>query len=160
MVLVHIGIEIAIISIVLVVVARYLQIKYGNKKVVNAIQKEVKEKQNKIKELSKQDDPNAKKEADALQMEMMQDLSKMMSSNMRVMIVSMIIFIPGLALIGFLYNGMIVNSPIPLIVFHRGGDFFFWFEITAKSNWFSWYLWWSIGTSIVMSVVFKKLKVE
>lgn len=68
------------------------------------MQARMKEQQATMKELWKQNTPEAKEKADKMQMEMMQETTKMMQGSMKSMIVVMVIVIPTFALCGFLYN--------------------------------------------------------
>lgn len=161
MVFVNAGIEIAIFSVILAGVSHWLQIRFGNKKEVNQIQGEMKKKQARLKELLKKKDEKSKQEAETVQNEMMKDMNKVMGSSTKVMLLSMIVFIPALAILAAWYNGSVIQSPFPFVVFHRGID---WmpvsFEWSTKFNWISWYFWWSLVGSIVLGMVFKKMKLE
>lgn len=161
MVLGDIRLEIAVLSVGLAIVSRLIQARFGKRKEVNEIQQRVKQKQERLKELMKKEDTKSKNEAQTLQTEMMTELNTMMSYNMRVMFISLLIFGPALALLQAWYQGMIVESPISIPVFHRASGFpFFWLEITTHSNWFSWYFWWTLLAGIILGMVFKKLKIE
>ena len=160
MVLGNMGLEIAVFSVGLALASRLLQIRFGNKKHTNALQEGIKKKQEQLKELLKKDDQKSKAQAQTIQTEMMEDLNKVMNSSMKVMIISSALFLPALALMGFLYNGQNIAAPFPIPVFHRGTDFPFWVELSAKSNWFSWYFWWALIASFALTFIFKKMKIE
>lgn len=161
MVFVNAGIEIAIFSVLLAGVSRWLQIRFGNKKEVNQIQEGMKKKQERLKELLKKQDEKSKLEAERIQSEMMEGMNKVMGSSTKVMLLSMIIFIPALAILAAWYNGISIQSPFPFVVFHRGEG---WipvsFEWSSKFNWISWYFWWSLVGTMVLGMVFKKMKLE
>lgn len=161
MVFANAGIEIAVFSVFLAAVSRLLQIRFGNRKETNRIQEEMKKKQARLQELLKKSDEKSKKEAESVQAEMMGNMNKVMSSSTKVMLISMVVFVPALGIMAGLYNGTTVYSPIPLVVFHRASGLIpVSLELSAKSNWISWYFWWSLIGSLVLSVVFKKLKLE
>lgn len=160
MVFVDIGIEIAVISLALVLVSRAIRIRFGNEKELNQLQAQVKEKQKRMQELLKKEDEKSKKEAENIQTEMMGSLNKSMSLSMKTMVISMIIFVPALALLGGTYHGMTVVSPLAIPVFHHAtGLIPFSVELSDHSNWFSWYFWWSIIGSLVLGFVLKKMKI-
>lgn len=155
------GLEIAIISVFLALVSRVIQVKFGKKKEMNAIQQRSKEKQKRLKELENKTDAKSKEEAEKIRQQMMQDMSTMMNSSTRMMLISLVVFAPALALLAAWYSGKIIPAPIDWLVFHRAPELpWFWVEYTKNFNWFSWYLWTSIITGIVIGFVFKKLKWE
>jgi uncharacterized membrane protein (DUF106 family) len=161
MVFFNAGIEIAIFSVILSVVSRWLQIRFGNKKEVNRIQAEMKKKQAQIQELLKKNDEKSKHEAETIQSGMMADMNKVMSSSMKVMMLSMIVFIPALAVLAAGYNGTIIQAPFPFVVFHRASGLIpVSFEWSSQFNWLSWYFWWSLVASLVLGMIFKRMKLE
>ncbi|MFH0954944.1 MAG: EMC3/TMCO1 family protein [Candidatus Micrarchaeota archaeon] len=160
MVLINSVIDIAAISLAMAIVSRYLQHRFGKRNEMVAIQAQMKEKQKQIQELYKKGDEASKKKADKIQAEMMEHMNTMMSANMKVMMVSMVVFLPALWALSVWYSSAPVNLPFPFLIAHQGGPLFIWFEIGTKTSWLWWYISISLISSIVIGFVLKQLKIE
>ncbi len=137
--------EIALFSIGISAVSRFIQEKLVDKKTQKLHQGKMKENQKKINELMKRNDDGAKKEMEKLQAEALESMNVIMQGNMKYMIFTMPLFLVFFAVLGSMYGGTIINLPFPLPVIHRN----FSFEITSKISW----LWWYIYTGIIAGIL-------
>lgn len=160
MVLLNSVIDIALISIGMAIVSRFLQHRFGKRNEMVAVQAQMKEKQKQIQELYKKGDDASKKKADELQSEMMQSMNTMMGANLKVMVISMIVFLPALWALNEWYSKAPVILPFDFLIAHRGGPFFIWFEIGTVTTWLWWYIAVSLIASVVLGFVLKQLKIE
>lgn len=143
-------IDIALIAIALAVVSQVMQHTLTDRKWMKSSQKEMKEKQERIKELMKKGD-SAKGEIERLEKEMMDAMSKMMSGSMRLMLVSMIVFIPALWFLTGTYGNVVVPLPIPIP--WLGGEGIIPIMLYNETNWLGWYLLCSLASSLGLNAV-------
>lgn len=137
-------IELSILAFLLSIVSQGVQIVFGNKKEMLRHQAEMKKKQDKIKELSKSTNPNAKKELDKIQNEMMESFQVVMKSSTKIMMYSFVIFIPALFILSNLYgeNTFVLPIPIPWFAPEPGFEIlnpFSWFSMYNQTNFIGWY---------------------
>jgi len=144
-------VDIAIISFAMALISQILQRKLVNMKKMKASQAQMKEMQKKLNELLKKEDEQSKKEAARLQNEMLKAMNETMKGSMKHMLISLPIFWGIFAVAGAVYLGATINTPIALPVLHRD----FSFEITPKVSWLWWYIYCSVGFSIVFSIILK-----
>jgi len=124
------------------------------------VQKNMKEQQNQIQELHKKGDEASKKKADQIQTDMMESMNTMMKANLKVMGVSMIVFLPALWALNEWYSKTPVVLPFDFLIAHRGGPFFIWIEIGTVTTWLWWYIAVSLTASIALGFILKQLKIE
>ena len=160
MVLINSVIDIAIISIAMALVSRFLQHKFGKRNEMALVQKKMKEQQNQIQELHKKGDDASKKKADQIQTDMMESMNTMMKANLKVMGVSMIVFLPALWALNTGYSHAPVVLPFDFLIAHQGGPLFIWFEIGSVTTWLWWYIAVSLISSVVLGFALKQLKIE
>ncbi|HIH10298.1 MAG TPA: TMCO1/EMC3 family protein [Candidatus Diapherotrites archaeon] len=136
-------VDIALITAVLAVVSQLVQNKFMNKDEMKTRQEEMKEKQKRMKELMQKGDQKSKNELDALEKEMMESLQAMMSSSTKVMVASMVIFLPAFFVLGALFENAVIQLPIPLPWLKQGFDLFnagtWGIEVYNETTWFGWY---------------------
>lgn len=147
-------VEIALVSLVMSIVSNAMQMKFGNKKAMKENQNKMKEKQKRIRELAGKNDHESKKEADALQKEMLELMNASMQGSMKYMLFSFPVFIVVFWLLSMGYSGMLIQLPIGLPVIHRNWAF----EITSSISWLWWYIYCSFISSIIISIVLKAIK--
>ncbi|MFH0715168.1 MAG: EMC3/TMCO1 family protein [Candidatus Diapherotrites archaeon] len=141
--------DIAIYAFILACVSQWLQYKFFDRKGQISRQKEMKEKQKELNELLKKGDPESQKKAEAAQKEMMELLSKSMSGMPKQMIISMVIFLPPFAVIGWLYGEIIINLPFAIP----------WFDgWTSTTNWVGWYVLCSLVFAIVLGMIIGQIE--
>lgn len=155
-------VDITIISIVLFGVSQAVQARFINRDEMKRQQEGMKAKQVKMKELMKKGDAKSKNELDAMEKEMMEDMQKMMSGSYKVMLVSMVVFLPALWFLNTFYGNAVIDMPVPLPWLRNGFDLFsigsWGIEIYAKTNWFGWYFVCFIVISLLYNFIsgFKK----
>ena len=155
-------IDIIAISAVLSVSSKILQAKFIDKDKMKAQQAGMKEKQKKMQELMKQNDPKSKNELEAMEKEMMETMNKMMSGSMKVMMFSMALFLPAFFIMGFLYEEAVINLPIPIPWLAEGFDLFnigtWGISMYNETNWFGWYFVAYLAITIIIGLGQKILK--
>ena len=151
-------VDIAVISVVLAGVSQAIQAKFMDRTLMKKQQEEMKKKQEKMRELMKKNDAKSKNELDSLQKEMLDSMNDMMSKSSKVMLVSLVIFLPAFALFGMFYGKEIINLPIPLPWLANGFDLFnigtWGIEIYPQTNWFGWYF----LTYLIVTLLFNVLR--
>jgi uncharacterized membrane protein (DUF106 family) len=96
-------------------------------------------------------DEKSKQEVQRLQQQMMQKMSETMSGSMKVMMASMVIFLPAFAILGMFYGDVVIPLPIPIP--WLGSNSFI--ELYHETNWIGWYVLASLVTSIVLQIILK-----
>ena len=142
MVFVDPQIEVSVIAVLLAIVSQGLQLTLGNKKEMLRHQGEMKKKQAKLKELSKSTHPDAKKQLEVIEKEMMESLNVVMKSSMKLMIASMVIFLPVFIGLSSIYGENIFHLPIPIPWFSVQFDFLNpigWFSLYNSTSFVGWY---------------------
>jgi uncharacterized membrane protein (DUF106 family) len=119
------------ISFGMVIVSELIKWKFFDKEKVERHQKEMKKKQEILKELMKEGDKR-KKEIDKLQGEMLEHTSEILGASNKLMLVSLPIFLVMFWILGFLYKGLIFEALFPLPKFVD-------FSIINPFSWFSWF---------------------
>lgn len=145
MVFFNAAVEIAVFSVAITLVSRFIQEKLVDKKAQKTHQARMKENQKKISELMKRNDEVAKKEMERLQSEALESMNIMMQGNMKYMLFTLPLFFVFFAVLGSLYANIKINLPFPLPIIHRN----FSFEITSSISW----LWWYIYTGLVAGLL-------
>lgn len=143
--------DIALYAFVLALVSQWLQYKFFDRKGQMARQKEMKEKQQEMNELMKKGDAISQKKAEEIQKEMMQLLGKSMEGMPKQMIISMAVFLPPFAAIGYLYGETIVSLPFSIPWFNGQG--LYWVTTT---NWVGWYVLCSLVFALILSALIGK----
>ena len=149
-------IDIAVISLGLVIASQIIQNKFVDRDAMKKQQKGIKEKQKQMKELMLKEDQKSKNELEAMEKEMMEQMQKMMSGSMKVMMFSLVIFLPAFALLGFFYGESIIDLPISLPWLADGFDLFnlgtWGVEIYEQTNWFGWYFTTYLTTTLLINL--------
>ncbi len=134
--------EVSVIAAALVVVSQAVQEMFGKRKELLKYQEDMKKKQAKMKELVKSTHPNAKKELEEAEKEMLESLNFITKNSMRMMVVSLIVFLPVYFLLGQIYGHLTFNLPIPIPWFAVSLEMFnpfTWFELYSQTNFVGWY---------------------
>jgi uncharacterized membrane protein (DUF106 family) len=131
-------IDVSLFAVMVGIISQILQRKLMDKKGQKLKQQQMKEKQAKLKELMKQDNEQAKKEAERLNMELMSDMKDMFKGMQKFMIASFIVILP------IFYLGVSAYAKETFIVFGWQVPEFF----------FAPYIVWYIMSSIVFSLIF------
>ncbi len=135
--------DIALISAGLVIVSQILQNRFAHKDEMKGHQDKIKGHQKKMNELMKKGDQKSKNELETLQAEMMEEMNRMMSKSMKVMMFSLVVFLPAFWVLGHFYEKDVINLPVPLPWLSHGFDLFtpatWGMEIYNQTNWFGWY---------------------
>src|SRR3989344_7392983 len=122
-------------------------------------QEEIKAKQAKMKELVKKDDAKSKNELEALEKEMFEIMQKMMSGSYKVMLASMVVFLPALWFLGTFYDKAVIDMPVALPWLSNGFDLFnigtWGIEMYAQTSWYGWYFVCYIIIAIAFSIAMK-----
>ncbi|HLC92555.1 MAG TPA: EMC3/TMCO1 family protein [archaeon] len=149
-------VDIALITAVLYAISQTVQNKFMNKDDMKRHQEEIKIKQGKMKELMKKEDQKSKNELETLEREMMETMQKMMSGSSKVMLVSMVLFLPALWILGAFYGEAIIKLPIPLPWLSNGFDLFsigtWGVAIYNETNWFGWYFVCFLVLSVIVNI--------
>jgi uncharacterized membrane protein (DUF106 family) len=140
--------DIALYAFILACLSQWLQYRFFDRKGQIARQKEMKEKQKELNELLKKGDVESQQKAEAAQKEMMELLSKSMTGMPKQMIISMAIFLPPFAVIGWLYGEIIINLPFAIPWFNGTG--LYW---ATTTNWVGWYVLCSLVFAIVLGII-------
>jgi len=147
MVLISPTVDIAVLAIIVTVISVFLQGKLMDRKKMKRQQEEMKERQKKIKELSKNSDEKSKKEMERMQTEMLEASTEMMKGSMKYMMVSMVVFLPILYAITWLYAGtktIIGNVTIP-------------FTSWTVPSYLAWYIGVGIISGILLNAIVKAM---
>ncbi|HZX34230.1 MAG TPA: EMC3/TMCO1 family protein [archaeon] len=135
--------DISVISAVLAVISKGVQAKFVDRKKMKENQGKMKEKQKRLQELMKKNDQKSKNEAESLQKEMMDSMREMLAGTNKVLIFSLVFFLPAFYLLGLFYGEAIITLPIPMPWLANGFDLFslgtWGVEIYPQTNWFGWY---------------------
>jgi len=149
-------VDITLISLGLVIVSQIIQNKFVNRDAMKAQQAEIKVKQARMKELTGKEDQKSKNEQEALQKEMFESMQKMMAGSTKVMIYSMVIFLPAFAILGFFYGEVIIDLPINLPWLSDGFDLFntgtWGIQFYEQTNWFGWYFVSYLALTILITI--------
>ncbi|MEW6295427.1 MAG: EMC3/TMCO1 family protein [Candidatus Diapherotrites archaeon] len=140
-------VDIAVLAIIVTGISVFLQGKLTDRKKMKKQQDEMKEKQKRIKELSKNSDKKSKKEMARIQMEILEASTEMMKGSMKYMMVSMVVFLPILYAITFLYSGtktIIGNVTIP-------------FTSWVVPSYLAWYIGVGIISGIILNAIVKAM---
>ncbi|MFH1586935.1 MAG: EMC3/TMCO1 family protein [Candidatus Diapherotrites archaeon] len=141
--------DIAVITFVLAIVSQILRRVLMNPSEMKVQQAAMKEKQGKMKELMNKNDHKSAKELEKMQKEMMESMGAMMSGSMKLMFVSMLIFLPIFWFLGSTYADVTISLPIPIPWF--GGDLLI--MLYNETNFYGWYILTSLFFSIILNVV-------
>ncbi len=158
MVFVNPMIDIAGISLLLALASQLIQERFIDRKKMKKMQEGMKERQKKMQELVKKQDQKSKNELEALQSEMMESMQGMLSGSTKVMVASLVLFIPALWAFREFYEGAVIQLPIPLPWFADGLDIlnpFTWFSVYPETNWFGWYFVSYLAITLVINGVRK-----
>lgn len=155
MVFVDPHIEVSIVAAALAVVSQLVQFRFGNKREMQKHQEELKKHQSKLKELSKKTDTSSKKEMEEVEKKMMDSLSIVMKSTNKLLISSMVIFLPAFFVLSTIYGEFTFDLPIPIPWFapEPGFDFFnplTWFSLYNQTNFVGWYALSSLVISLLI----------
>lgn len=125
-------IDIALISTGIAVVSQLFQIKFTDRKKMRTMQKGMKEKQKKMRELAGKTDGNSLAELKKLEQEMMQSLNESMKHSMSSMIKLMpltVIFLFVYWLLGSTYGTVAVPTLFPISIFKPAMGWIWWYVI-------------------------------
>jgi uncharacterized membrane protein (DUF106 family) len=154
MVFVNPLVDIAFISFGLSVLVQALQRVLGSKQAMQKHQTGMKEKQEKMKVLMKNTDKQSQKELEKLQGEMLESMNDMMKGSMKMMVASMILFIPALWFLQGTYDGAVIALPVPMPWFVQGFDVLnigsWGIEFYKQTNWLGWYFVTSLAFSLLI----------
>lgn len=142
-------VDIAMIAIGLSIVSQIIQRKVVNRGEMKRKQAEMKGKQNRIKELMKRNDTKSKNELQVLEREMMEAMSTMMKGSMKMMVYSMILFIPTLWFLSSSYGNEVI--PLPISIPWFGTESLI--QLYNETNWIGWY----VLTSLICSLSFNAI---
>ncbi len=131
-------IDVSLFAILVGIISQVLQRKLMNKKEQKAKQDKMKEKQKKLKELMKNQDEKSRKEAEQLNIELMQDMKDMFKGMQKFMIASFVVILP------IFYLGVSSYAKETFIVFGWQVPEFF----------FAPYIVWYMISSIIFSLIF------
>jgi len=152
-------VDISLIALAVVVVSRFMQRKFIDKKKQKAAQKNMKEKQAQIKELMKNNDDKSKQEMQKLQQEIMEEMSETMQGSMRYMMFSLPVFFGAFFIMGQFYGGTLFETPFLVPKFE---NFFMlnpftWIPtgLVGETGWLKWYFLTYLAVSIVLGVTLK-----
>lgn len=152
------AVDIALISAILAVISQVMQRVLVNRKEQKRKQKEINENNKRMKELMKRNDEKSAKELAALQKEMMESMSTMMSGNMRMLAVMSIIYIPVYWFLGETYAATVIPLPVPIPWFSSESLIAFY----TSTSWIGWYvltaLVFGLGINAVIGIVEKTQK--
>ncbi|MCX6800954.1 MAG: EMC3/TMCO1 family protein [Candidatus Diapherotrites archaeon] len=119
------------VSFVMVIVSELIKWKFFDKEKVDGHQKEMKRKQELMKELIKEGDKR-KKEIDKLQEEMLDHTREILGASNKLMFVSLPVFMVLFLVLGMLYGGKMFDALFPLPKFEN-------FFLLNPLSWFSWF---------------------
>ena len=125
-------IDILLLSIGIAIVSQLFQIKFTDRKKMRTMQKEMKEKQKKMRGLSGKTDGNSLAELKKLEQEMMQSLNESMKHSMSSMIKLMpltVIFLFVYWLLGSTYGKIAVPTLFPISIFKPAMGWIWWYVI-------------------------------
>ncbi|MEK6942109.1 MAG: EMC3/TMCO1 family protein [archaeon] len=145
-------IELAIISVAMVVVQKVLQLKIGNQKQLKEHQDKMKKTQEKVKELMKRDDEKSRKERENMEKEMLDSMNIVMGSSMKFMVVSLVVVLPVFWLVGSVYAQDVIDLPAPVPWIAPNVDIvnpLTWIHFYSQTNWIGWY----VLTSLLFSLL-------
>ncbi len=136
-------VDITAISVVLFAVSQAIQSRFINRDEMKRQQQEMKDRQKKMQELMKKGDTKSKSELNAMEKEMLESMQKMMGGSYKVLLVSMVAFLPALWFLGEFYGKAIIKMPFPLPWLANGFDLFnigtWGIDIYSETTWFGWY---------------------
>jgi len=144
---------IPVIAVGIALVSQFLQRKLDDRKKMKENQAAIKEKQKTMKELLAKGDDASKKQADALQLEMLQMMNESMQGTMKYMLFSFPLFIGIWWVLGFIYFEQIITLPVALPIMHRDLSF----EITNEISWIWWYIYSMLAISLIINLVLKAI---
>ena len=152
-------IDILAISAILSIGSTVLRSKFIDQGKMKEQQKEIKEKQAKMKDLIGKQDQKSKNELEALEKEVLEAMNTMLSSSTKVMMFSMVLFLPAFFLMGLFYEKAIIDLPIALPWFNSAWNIWdlgtyanFGIQIYQQTNWFGWYFASYLLTTIVITI--------
>jgi uncharacterized membrane protein (DUF106 family) len=136
--------EISIAAAALAVFSQAVQFRFGNKKEMVKHQAELKKHQSRLKELSKNPNASSKKEMEEVEKKMMDSLSVVMKSTNKLLIASMVIFLPAFFVLSAIYGEFTFNLPVPIpwLAPEPGFELFnplTWFSLYNQTNFVGWY---------------------
>ncbi|MCR4368334.1 MAG: EMC3/TMCO1 family protein [archaeon] len=150
-------IDIALITLGLALISQAIQAKFMDRDGMKRKQEEMKEKQKRMKELMAKGDQKSKNELEALEKEMFESMNQMLKGSSKVMIASLVVFLPAFALLAFLYSDAVIDLPIPLPWFSQGFELFnpatWGIEFLTQSGWFGWYFAAYLGITIAINLI-------
>ncbi len=147
-------IDIALVAVVLSLLSQVMRRVLTDQKNIKKMQKGMKDKQAKIKELMKKEDAKSKKELERLQGEMMEGMALMMKGTNKLMLVSMVVFLPTFWFLGGVYGNFEFPLPVPLPWF--GGEFFI--TLVSSTNFVGWYFVCSLVFSLVINGIINAIE--
>lgn len=144
-------IDIVLIAVVLSIISQVMSRKLVDRKKMKAQQAEMKEKNKRIKELTAKGDEKSKAEAMRMQQEMLSEMGATMKGSMRLLMFSMVVYLPMFAVIRWLYADAVIPLPVPIPWF--GSESLI--ELYNETNWIGWYILCSLVFSLIGNVLFK-----
>ena len=148
-------IDILLLSIVIAIVSQLFQIKFTDRKKMRAMQKDMKDKQKKMRELAGKTDANAVAEIKKLEQEMMQSLNESMKHSMSSMIKLMpltVIFLLVYWLLGSTYGKLAVPTLFPINILKPAMSWIWWYVICVFIA--------SIALNLITNAVENKLEAK
>lgn len=112
-----------LVSALFAVISQVMQVTLTNRKELRKTQKEMKEKNNQLKELMKKGDAS-KAEAEQVQKEMMELTTQNMKSLPKMMVANMIVLLPLFWMVSDAYHGIKFTLPFPLSLIWDQGEWF------------------------------------
>ena len=100
-------VDISLISIFLVTASQIMQRTVVDKREMKRQQDQMKENQKKMKELMSKQDQKSKNQLEALEKEMLDSMNSVMKGSMRLMLYSLVVFIPAFFFMGGFDFGVI-----------------------------------------------------
>jgi len=152
-------IDIGLITVAVVIISRFLQSKLIDKKKQKQAQKNMKEKQARIKELMKSQDGKSRDEMERLQKELLLEMNETMQGSMRYMMFSLPLFFGAFFVFGHFYGNQVFEAPFLLPKFD---NFFFLNPLTwvpagwsLETGWLKLYFVTYLIASILLGIAFK-----
>ena len=155
--------DIALISMGLTIVSQFLQNRFAHRDEMKAHQEKMKKHQEKMKELMKKDDHQSRSEREKIEAELMEEMNKMMSKSMKVMMFSLLVFLPAYWVLGNFFEKEIIALPVPLPWLANGFDLLnpgtWGIQLYSQTNWFGWYFVTYLVITVVIGQIMNAFKI-
>ena len=147
------SIDVLLISGLLVVVSKFMQSRFMDKKQMAEDREKMKKQQERMKDLMNKEDKKSKQEIEQINKDMMETMSKSMQSSMKYMMISLPVFLVAFWLLGIFYAPFEPYSlPVPLPWFGEG---LISLAFYSETSWFGWYFVSYLSFTIVIGIAGK-----